>query len=131
MGGIGSGRPGTGRGKVEACRSLDVNRLNREGCLAPGWTGGLQWTRGDEQIASIQLRAEEDQVILSYRCQVAGGNWQNVEEPVRIVRVPCRLGGSRPYFVCPGVVNGTCVRPASGQALRGGSLLPVPALLMA
>ena len=27
MGGIGSGRPGTGRGKVEACRSLDVNRL--------------------------------------------------------------------------------------------------------
>jgi hypothetical protein len=29
-----------------------------------------------------------------------------VEESVRIVRVPCRFGGSRPYFICPGVVNG-------------------------
>ena len=27
---------------------------------------------------------------------------------VRIVRVPCRFGGTRPYFICPGVVNGTC-----------------------
>jgi hypothetical protein len=62
---------------------------------------------GGEQVASIGLRAEEDQVILSYRCQIAGGEWQSVEEPVLIVRVPCGLGGSRPYFVCPGVVNGS------------------------
>ena len=27
-------------------------------------------------------------------------------ETVRIVRVPCRFGGARPYFICPGVVNG-------------------------
>ncbi len=27
-------------------------------------------------------------------------------ESVRIVSVPCRFGGSRPYFICPGVVNG-------------------------
>jgi hypothetical protein len=29
-----------------------------------------------------------------------------VAETVRIVRIPCRLGGARPYFICPGVVNG-------------------------
>jgi len=29
-----------------------------------------------------------------------------VNETVRIVRVPCRFGGARPYFICPGVVNG-------------------------
>ncbi len=29
-----------------------------------------------------------------------------MHETVGIVRVPCRLGGSRPYFLCPGVVNG-------------------------
>ena len=41
MGGFGSGRPGgSGRGTVESCRSIDVNRLHREGCLAPGWWGG-------------------------------------------------------------------------------------------
>ena len=40
MGGLGSGRPsGTGRAKVEGCRSLDVNRLHREDCLRPGWLG--------------------------------------------------------------------------------------------
>ena len=45
MGGLGSGRPsGSGRSTVEACRSIDVNRLHREGCLRPGWGGGWQWT---------------------------------------------------------------------------------------
>jgi hypothetical protein len=29
-----------------------------------------------------------------------------VDETVGIVRMPCRLGGSRPFFVCPGVMNG-------------------------
>jgi hypothetical protein len=35
-----------------------------------------------------------------------GSDGENVAENVRIVRVACRFGGSRPYFVCPGVVNG-------------------------
>jgi hypothetical protein len=38
--------------------------------------------------------------------RVAGGEWEDVEETVRIVRVPCHLGGARPYLICPGVVNG-------------------------
>ena len=59
MGGFGSGRPsGSGRDKVEACRSIDVNRLHREGCLRAGWMGGWQWTRDGEKVASINLRAE-------------------------------------------------------------------------
>src|SRR5262249_41182813 len=36
---------------------------------------------------------------------VSGGEWHDVEETVRIVRIPCRFGGSRPYFACPGVVK--------------------------
>jgi hypothetical protein len=32
---------------------------------------------------------------------------RQVTESVRIVRVPCRYGGTRPYFICPGIVNGT------------------------
>jgi hypothetical protein len=38
--------------------------------------------------------------------RIAGGEWEDVAETVRIVREPCRFGGSRPYFICPGVVNG-------------------------
>jgi len=107
MGGFGSGRPsGSGRTRVEACRSIDVNRLHREGCLHPGWVGGWQWTREGEKVASINLRAETDRLHLTYRVRVGGGEWENVAETVRIVRVACRFGGARPYFICPGVVNG-------------------------
>jgi len=56
-------------------------------------------------VASINLRAEPDRLHLSYRVRIAGGEWESIEEPVRIVRVPCPFGGARPYFICPGVVN--------------------------
>jgi hypothetical protein len=107
MGGFGSGRPsGSGRDTVEACRAIDVNRLQKTGCLSAGWSGGWQWTRDGEKVAWINLRAEADRLHLAYRVRIAGGEWQDVEEAVRIVRVPCRLGGARSYFICPGVVNG-------------------------
>jgi len=107
MGGFGSGRPsGSGRGTVEACRSIDVNRLHKTGCLRSGWAGGWQWTRDGEKVASINLRAENDWLHLSYRMRIGGGEWEDVAEAVRIVRLPCRFGGARPYFICPGVVNG-------------------------
>jgi predicted RecB family endonuclease len=108
MGGLGSGRPsGSGRTKVESCRSIDVNRLHKAGCLRPGWSGAWQWTRDGEQVAIINLRAETDGVDLSYRVRASGGEWQDVRETVRIVHVSCRVGGARPYFICPGVVNGS------------------------
>jgi hypothetical protein len=107
MGGFGSGRPsGSGRGKVEHCRAIDVNRLHKAGCLRPGWWGGWQWTKNGERVAWINLRAEANCLHLSYRVRIGGGEWEDMEETVRIVRVPCRFGGSRPYFTCPGVVNG-------------------------
>jgi hypothetical protein len=47
---------------------------------------------------------------LSYRVRTAGGEWEDIEEPVHIIRVRCRFGGTRPYFICPGVVNGVACR---------------------
>jgi hypothetical protein len=107
MGGSGSGRrSGFGRDTVESCRSLDVNRLHQTGCLRPGWWGGWQWTREGEKVASINLRAEADRLHLSYRVRSVGEEWAQVDESVRIVWIPCRFGGARPYLICPGVVNG-------------------------
>ena len=107
MGGFGSGRPsGSGCSTVEACRSIDVNRLHKTGCLRAGWCGGWQWKREGENVASINLRSEADRLHLSYRVRIGGGDWEDVAETVRIVRVPCRFGGTRPYFICPGVANG-------------------------
>lgn len=107
MGGFGSGRlSGSGRDTVESCRSIDVNRLHREGCLRAGWMGGWQWTRDGEKVASINRRAEHDQIHFSYRVRIGNVEWEEVVETARVVRVDCRFGGTRPYFICPGVVNG-------------------------
>jgi hypothetical protein len=107
MGGFGSGRPsGSGRDTVESCRSLDVHQLQKTGCLQPGWSGAWQWMRDGERVAWIGLRAETDCIHLAYRVRIQGGDWEDVAETVRTVRVPCRFGGSRPYFICPGVMDG-------------------------
>jgi hypothetical protein len=115
MGGFGSGRPsGYGRDTVEGCRSIDVNRVHREGCLRPGWRGGWQWTRDGEKVAWINLRAETDRLHLDYRVRIGGGEWEDIAEAIGIVRTTCRFGGTRPYFICPGVVNGVvCGRRAA------------------
>jgi hypothetical protein len=68
MGGFGSGRrSGSGRGKVEACRSIDVNRLHREGCLREGWTGAWLWTCDGETVASINLSFEHERVLVAMK----------------------------------------------------------------
>jgi hypothetical protein len=108
MGGLGSTRwtRTFTRNTVESARSLDINRLNRAGCLRPGYWGGWEWTRDGERVASIQFRRDGDRLILSYRVQRHSGDWQDVKQQTPIVWMPCRFGGARPYFVCPGVVDG-------------------------
>jgi hypothetical protein len=105
MGGYGSGRPGW-HDKVEHYRSLDVNRLHRAGCLRPGWWGNWQWTQDGEQVALINLRAEENRLRLEFKVRIGGGDWESVSEAIPITYAPCRYGGTRPYFLCRGVVNG-------------------------
>jgi hypothetical protein len=109
VGGSGSGNWYRWRKKdaVEDHRSIDVGYLNRNGMLRPGYWGTLSWWRDDEQVANIGVRAEEGRVVLDYRYRVRGSEeWQDVQYPVRLIWTPCNLGGERPWFVCPGVVNG-------------------------
>lgn len=111
MGGLGSGRT-SGGGKVtaEACRSIDVNRLRREGVLSAGWSGSWEWKWHGERISSVSMRGGEDRITLSYRSRIGSEDWRDVEEPVPIRWVSCRFGGRRPYFECPGIVNGVACR---------------------
>jgi hypothetical protein len=103
MGGHGSGRrSGIGREMVEDCRSIDVNWLHKVGYLVPGRGGPMYWMRDSKSVASISVRAEEDRVVLSYKHRRYEGDWQSVKQFVSIDRVPCRFGGTRPYFLCPG-----------------------------
>jgi hypothetical protein len=49
------------------------------------------------------MRAEQGHVLLSYRHRSGGAEWKDEQYPVRIVRTPCNLGGSRAWFLCPAV----------------------------
>jgi hypothetical protein len=97
---------GLPRQSVEEVRSLDVNRLWRAGYLIEGRSGAWQWTQDGERVAWIGLSAGADHVLLRYRVRAPGEDWQDVSERVRIEHVPGRCGGARPYFICPGILNG-------------------------
>lgn len=119
MGGYGSGRAGH-KQKAEDCRSLDVNRLHREGCLTPGRVGNWIWSREGEEIARIGYRAEDGRLVLSYRVRLYGGDWESIEQPTRLTYTPCNYGNKRPYFICPGVVNGRACGRRVGKLFSGG-----------
>jgi hypothetical protein len=108
MGGLGSTRWNwvSTKDTVEGNHPLDINRLKRSGCLHPGYRGGWEWIDNGERVASIWFRRDGDRLVLSYRVRRNDEEWQDVEQPTPIVWRPCRFGGARPYFVCPGVVNG-------------------------
>ncbi len=58
-------------------------------------------------MASISAFVYRDRVVLSYRHRSGlGAEWEDVQEAVPLEWTPCNFGGERPWFVCPGVVNG-------------------------
>ena len=125
MGGLGSGRrSGRGHDKVEACRSINVNDLQRAGCLSPGWQGSWHWKRDGETVATVGIRGDQERFNLNYRVRLSGGDWEHVVEIVNIARVPCRFGGRRPFFICPGASSGNaCGRRVVNLYLGGRNFL--------
>ncbi len=103
MGGRGSGRRWHSGAKdtTNDYRALDVRRSQREGLRVPERAFGWNWLRHDETVASIQVRAESDRVILSYRHRSGGGEWKSEDYPVRLDWTPCTYGESRAWFICP------------------------------
>ena len=91
----------TRRDTTSDYRALDVRRLQRNGLLAPGRSFGWNWTRDGETVASIQVRAETDRVILNYRHKSGGSDWQPMDYPVRLAWTDCTLGGRRAWLLCP------------------------------
>lgn len=119
MGGYGSGRSSY-KQKAEDCRSLDVNRLHREGCLDDGRMGHWVWSRNDEEVGRIGYQSNGGRLDLSYRVRLFGGDWESVTQSVPIDRASCHFGGHRPYFRCPGVVNGRHCGRRVGKLFSGG-----------
>lgn len=102
MGGYGSGRRNQGgRNTTEDYRLLDVRQLQKKNILRSGFSNGWAWYRAGQKIAEIDIRAEQDRLILSYRIKPHGDEWRTMEYPVSLERTPCALGGCRVWFRCP------------------------------
>jgi hypothetical protein len=76
--------------------------------------------RDGEKIGSIGMRAERDQLHLDYCVRIGGGEWEDVVETVRLVHVPCRYGGERRYFLCPGQPGGAACGRRAGKLYASG-----------
>jgi hypothetical protein len=97
---------------------LDVNQLSQKGCLQPGCSTTCQWTDGNE-VVSINLRSEGERLHLSYPVRVGDREWRDVTDSIAMVRVPCRFGGNRAYFICPGPRGTDCGRRTTKLHLSG------------
>lgn len=109
MGGGGSGRwPGYGwKRDIDRYRHVDVRRWARDRLLEPGRYFPWNWVTDDgERQASIGVRVDTDLVTFTYTVSGASMPSEDVVEHVQLDRTPCNFGGSRPWFLCPGVVDG-------------------------
>jgi len=87
------------KAQADDCHSLDVWKVQHDGCLAPGASGGLRWLRGDTEVASIGYRCLPTGALeLSYRIPRTGQAYRDV---VWTETMPMRRG-RRVYWVCPG-----------------------------
>jgi hypothetical protein len=113
VGGVGSGSwyKFDKKTTVEECRSLDIRKLYREGLLGPGHRFTSSWSRAGQEIASIGGlvlgSSRPERVVLLFRHRNGpSAEWEDVQELVELDWTPCNFGGERPWFICPGVVNG-------------------------
>ena len=117
MGGIGSGGHNSkGRLVAEAAIRLDIRELRQNRCLAPGRHGSIWWSRRDGSRSSIAFETELHAINLAYTLtDRRTGQVHSISERVDLERLPCRFGGRRAYFLCPG-----CPRNVEVLFLRGG-----------
>jgi len=85
---------------------LDVFSFRREGFLQPGMSGISIWRQGEEQVAVIGFRMEDGALALRYSITRRDEQKKDCDYRVSVSWTGCHYGGSRPWFVCPGVVGG-------------------------
>jgi hypothetical protein len=98
MGGIGSGREGN-RIAVEACLSLDINNLRRQGLLGSGVHARWSWTHDGEEVASLEMLVGFG--VLHLEGVDHRYDARKIDHAVSTTYTSCNYGGSRPWFRCP------------------------------
>jgi hypothetical protein len=103
MGGFGSGGwNATGRPTVEEVPRLDVMQLRKAGALEDGWRGGWQWIWTSGRRSNIAVTVEGELVHLDFTVRIGQRAPEKIHQSVQVTWSPCRFGGARPYWLCPG-----------------------------
>ncbi|MBD0274847.1 MAG: hypothetical protein ICV73_23345 [Acetobacteraceae bacterium] len=105
MGGPGSGNHEArwdAKPSTAAYNRFDLSSLYRSGGLRPGAVGTTTWSRGGTETSSIgwAVLAEGGTATALELDYAVGG--EAVAYRVPLAWTPCRFGGRRPWFVCPG-----------------------------
>lgn len=102
MGGWGSGRGSRwAKTTTESQKRIDIRWLKKQGYLQSGRSGSLFWSSNGQQTGFINYRMETGCMVLNYRIRINGGEWEDIEETIILVRTPCNYGGERIWFRCP------------------------------
>jgi hypothetical protein len=94
------------RDTCEACKSIDIRCWYREGRLVAGHSFSWSWSCLGESSGTINVRVEEDAVVLTYGARsLLAAEWKPIEQRVPITWTDCHFGGRRPWFNCCARVN--------------------------
>lgn len=106
MGGYGSTRWDRQHTRLDTDRllKLDVRALRRQGALQSGAASTQTWTRRGECVGEIHIIMSRsgDALILSYTIDGNDRPPEGIRETVHLDTTPCKFGGKRPWFRCPG-----------------------------
>lgn len=120
MGGFGSGRDDYATTPtVETSKAIDINEFTDT--LKPGTSGSYRWYRNGKESGNIEWTvtgdAGRERVLgrsLRLKFTVTDKRTDEQREydyPVPLEYTECNFGGVRPWFRCPGVVDGEkCTR---------------------
>lgn len=99
---------------IEESKAIDINEFTDT--LRPGTRGSYQWTRDGEESGTIRWevtgdaggeRARGQSLWLQFTVTDHRTDEQReYEYPIPLEYTACNFGGKRPWFRCPGVVNG-------------------------
>lgn len=119
MGGFSSGRKRSSSAKplTSNFRGIDIRRWQREGLLRPGFTFTRVWHQHGEPVAEIRVRPLGDRLQVAYTPLLHAGPVSARECIIPVARTTCRLGGARPWFLCP---QPGCGRRVAVLYERGG-----------
>jgi hypothetical protein len=103
VGGAGSGNTWnhSSRAKCEGQRRIDLRYLTRRRLLAPGYSGTLRWSIGDEPNGSIGFSVTPGGLQLLYAVTDDEGERRTIDERVAFGYSDQHLGGRRRWLLCP------------------------------